>query len=84
MSLQFQCMNEALPAQSFRGYIDKHEMFLSDQIIRLLWQDHPHYKKVFDEKGKQKCTQDIRYHLRYLADAVDAESASIFLATCSG
>jgi methanogenic corrinoid protein MtbC1 len=68
------------PAENnFRDYIDENELSLSDQIITLLWKDHPEYEQIFDEKGRRKCAQDIRYHLKYLADAVDAEAPALFL-----
>ncbi|WP_319478554.1 cobalamin-dependent protein [Marispirochaeta aestuarii] len=72
-------MDESPAENNFRTYIDEHELALSDQIITLLWRDHPEYDRIFDETGKGKCAQDIRYHLKYLADAVDAESPALFL-----
>lgn len=57
-------MDKSPAENDFRTYIDRHELALSDQIITLRWRDHPEYDRIFDEKGKEKCAQDIRYHLK--------------------
>lgn len=52
---------------------------LAEEVLSLLWSKFPKYEQIFDKFGKEECKQDIKYHVRYLSDAVDAESQTIFL-----
>lgn len=55
------------------------EESLAEEVMSLLWKKFPRYEQIFDEHGKRECKKDVKYHLLYLSDAVDAESQTIFL-----
>lgn len=56
----------------------EHKLELSEKVIKILWARFPQYDEILGDSGKQKCKQDIEYHILYLADAVSAESQKLF------
>ncbi|MFO7849369.1 MAG: hypothetical protein R6V67_05355, partial [Spirochaetia bacterium] len=56
----------------FREFLIANEDDLAEEVMALLWKRFPKYEQIFDEYGKRECKKDIKYHLLYLSDAVDA------------
>ncbi|HDQ14106.1 MAG TPA: hypothetical protein ENN41_04745 [Sediminispirochaeta sp.] len=44
----------------------------------LPWSRFPHYQRIFDQRGRQHCREDVKYHLLYLTDAVNTQSMELF------
>lgn len=61
-----------------KDYVYLHEAELADAVIEVLWRQNPRYEAIFDATGKQKCRQDVIYHLLYLADSVDSDAWTLF------
>ena len=61
-----------------RDALLEHQRELAQKVISILWSRFPHYDEILGAAGKQKCRQDVEYHLMYLADAVGTESQELF------
>ena len=63
---------------SARDILLENKLEIAEKVIRILWTRFPQYAEAMGESGRQKCRQDVEYHLLYLADAVGAESQELF------
>ncbi len=61
-----------------RTILKEKQDLLADKVIETLWENHPEYDRIFSIEGKEKCRQDIKYHILYLAEAVGVESQQLF------
>ena len=69
---------ESNAARLERDALLEHKSKVAGQVINILWSRFPHYDEILGAAGKQKCRQDVEYHLMYLADAVGTESQELF------
>ena len=60
--------------------------WLSQNIVRFATEitnthflAHPELDKRYGQSGRQKCTEDTAYHLHYLAEAIAANSTTLFI-----
>lgn len=64
---------------TFRDYIQAHEDVLARSAVDLVKREYPAYAASLDNTGWDRVQRDIRYHLLYLADAVDSNSVFLFI-----
>ena len=62
-------------AQEF--LLDQQES-LAQEIVRRQWALSPHLEQRYGVKGRARCFEDARYHLKYLAEAVRASEPALF------
>jgi len=51
---------------------------LADAIVRRIYGLEPELLTRFGEPGREKCLQDIKYNLLYLAEAINTATPSLF------
>ncbi|HEY0156540.1 MAG TPA: cobalamin-dependent protein [Thermoanaerobaculia bacterium] len=64
-----------MEGHSIRTHLDE----LADAITDRHFAAHPEVLQRYPEVGRQRCLEDARFHLRYLASALDAGSTAMFL-----
>lgn len=70
-------MSELL--ETTRDFIIGRQEDLARQIVERHWKIRPALEERFGEKGRTKCLEDARYHLRYLSEAVGAREPALFV-----
>jgi methanogenic corrinoid protein MtbC1 len=70
-------MSELL--ETTRDFIIGRQENLAREIVERHWKLRPALKEQYGEKGKTKCLEDARYHLRYLSEAVGAREPALFV-----
>jgi methanogenic corrinoid protein MtbC1 len=70
-------MSELL--ETTRDFIIERQENLAREIVERHWKLRPALKEQYGEKGKTKCLEDARYHLRYLSEAVGAREPALFV-----
>jgi methanogenic corrinoid protein MtbC1 len=55
-----------------------HKQGIADEVIKTLWHNHPEYNEIFSSEAKEKCRDDIQYHILYLAEAAENNSLALF------
>jgi MerR family transcriptional regulator, light-induced transcriptional regulator len=62
-----------------RDFIIERQEDLAREIVERHWQLRPALEERYGEKGRTKCLEDARYHLRYLSEAVAAREPALFV-----
>jgi methanogenic corrinoid protein MtbC1 len=70
-------MSELL--ESARDFIIERQEDLARQIVERQWKLWPALEQRYGKKGRAKCLEDARYHLRYLSEAVGAREPALFI-----
>jgi methanogenic corrinoid protein MtbC1 len=52
---------------------------LAREIVERHWKLRPVLEQLYGEKGRARCLEDARYHLRYLSEAVGAREPALFV-----
>lgn len=56
----------------------EHAEAVARSVTGLLYAEMPWLVDRYGERGRQKCLQDMRYHLQHLAPAVELEDPALF------
>jgi hypothetical protein len=56
----------------------EHAEAVARAVTGLLYAEMPWLVDRYGERGRQKCLQDLRYHLEHLAPAVELEDPALF------
>jgi len=70
-------MSELL--ETTRDLIIERQEDLAREIVQRHWKLRPALEQLYGEKGRTRCLEDARYHLRYLAEAVGAREPALFV-----
>jgi methanogenic corrinoid protein MtbC1 len=70
-------MSELL--ESTRDFIIERQEDLARDIVERHWHLRPALAQRYGEKGRARCLEDARYHLRYLSEAVGAREPALFV-----
>ena len=70
-------MSELL--ETTRDLIIERQEDLAREIVERHWKLRPALEQRYGEKGRTKCFEDARYHLRYLSEAVGAREPALFV-----
>ena len=70
-------MSELL--ETTRDFIIERQEGLAREIVERHWQLRPSLEQRYGDKGRVRCLEDARYHLRYLSEAVGAREPALFL-----
>jgi methanogenic corrinoid protein MtbC1 len=62
-----------------RDFIIKRQDDLAREIVERHWKLRPDLEQRYGEKGRARCLEDARYHLRYLSEAVGAREPALFV-----
>lgn len=78
-------MNDAsAPGDTMRQKLARELQLHKDHIARLIverqWVRHPSFHERYGDAGRAKCQQDVCYNLAYLAQAIVANSPTLFTA----
>jgi hypothetical protein len=52
---------------------------LAEKILSVQSLRQPGFNQRYDARSKKLCLQDVKYHLSYLAEAIEVSSLSLFL-----
>jgi len=63
---------------TIRDFISEHQDDLAQEIVTRQWTLQPALEQRYGKKGRARCLDDARYHLRYLAEAVGASEPALF------
>jgi hypothetical protein len=58
--------------QETRDFILDRQEDLARKIVDRQWMLQPSLALRYGKKGKSRCSEDVRYHLKYLSEAVGA------------
>lgn len=64
---------------TMRDFIIERQEDLAREIVERYWELRPGLQVRYGEKGRAKCLEDARYHLRYLSEAVGAREPALFV-----
>ena len=67
------------PSPFASGFIRPRLDELAQAIAERHFREHPEVLARYPEAGRQRCREDARFHLRYLAIALDAAAPELFL-----
>jgi methanogenic corrinoid protein MtbC1 len=67
------------PLETTRDFIIERQDDLAREIVERHWKLRPALEELYGEKGRAKCVEDARYHLRYLSEAVGAREPALFV-----
>jgi methanogenic corrinoid protein MtbC1 len=67
------------PLESTRDFIVERQEDLAREIVDRHWKLKPALEQLYGEKGRARCLEDARYHLKYLSEAVGAEEPALFV-----
>jgi MerR family transcriptional regulator, light-induced transcriptional regulator len=70
-------MSELL--ETTRDFIIERLEDLAREIVERQWKLKPALEQLYGEKGRARCLEDARYHLRYLSEAVGAREPALFV-----
>ena len=62
-----------------RDFIFERQEDLAREIVERHWKLRPDFEQLYGEKGRARCLEDARYHLRYLFEAVRAGEPALFV-----
>jgi methanogenic corrinoid protein MtbC1 len=62
-----------------RDFVIERQEDLAREIVECHWKLRPDLEKRYGEKGRARCLEDARYHLRYLSEAVGAREPALFV-----
>jgi methanogenic corrinoid protein MtbC1 len=65
--------------ETMRDFIIERQEDLAREIVERHWKLRPYLEERYGEKGRTKCFEDARYHLRYLSEAVGAREPALFV-----
>ena len=65
--------------ETMRDFIIERQEDLAREIVERHWKLRPYLEERYGEKGRTKCFEDARYHLRYLSEAVVAREPALFV-----
>ncbi len=51
---------------------------VSEVVTNQLFLDHPHWKQLYSRRGRECCVEDVRFHLQFLAAAIESRSREAF------
>src|SRR5271163_1339127 len=60
-------------------FIAERQEDLAREIVERHWKLRPALEQLYGEKGRTRCLEDARYHLRYLSEAVGAREPALFV-----
>jgi MerR family transcriptional regulator, light-induced transcriptional regulator len=66
------------PPSSTGEWLSEHSETLVLEITGEHFRCHPELETRYGRKGRERCMEDTAYHLHYLAEAVAADSATLF------
>jgi methanogenic corrinoid protein MtbC1 len=64
--------------ETIRYFVMEREDHLARKIVERQWNLRPDLERRYGRKGKTKCRDDARYHLKYLAEAIGAAEPVLF------
>ena len=64
--------------ETIRDFVIEREDHLARKIVERQWNLRPDLERRYGRKGKTKCRDDARYHLKYLAEAIGAAEPVLF------
>jgi MerR family transcriptional regulator, light-induced transcriptional regulator len=70
-------MSELL--ETTRDFIIERQEDLAREIVQRHWELRPALELRYGKKGRARCLEDARYHLRYLSEAVGAREPALFV-----
>ena len=70
--------NSTIHDNTFRHAIRERKHVLSEKVFDLLIKENPSIGERMTAEYKERCIEDIGYHLMYLADAVHVDSYHLF------
>src|SRR6202050_1144537 len=70
-------MSELL--ETTRDFMIERQEDLAREMVERHWKLRPDLEERYGEKGRIKCLEDARYHLRYLSEAVAAREPALFV-----
>jgi MerR family transcriptional regulator, light-induced transcriptional regulator len=70
-------MSELL--ETTRDFIIERQEDLAREIVERHWQLRPGLEPRYGKKGRTRCLEDVRCHLRYLSEAVGAREPALFV-----
>lgn len=62
---------------AIQNLLDK-KQDLAQYVTDLHFKRHPELEEKYGEKGREKCYEDVVYHLDYLAESIRVDSKSLF------
>ncbi len=70
--------NNSIHDKTIRHEIRENKHTLSEKAFTILLEENPSIRERLTAEHKQRCFEDIGYHLMYLADAVHVDSYPLF------
>ena len=67
------------PLETTRDLTIERQDDLAREIVERHWKLRPALEQVYGKKGRMRCLEDARYHLRYLSEAVGAGEPALFV-----
>lgn len=67
------------PLETTRDFLVERQDDLARQIVERHWKLKPALEQLYGKKGMARCSEDARYHLRYLSEAVGAGEPALFV-----
>jgi len=66
------------PLETIRDFIVERQDDLAREIVAREWELRPALEQRYGQRGRERCLDDARYHLRYLSEAVGANEPVLF------
>jgi MerR family transcriptional regulator, light-induced transcriptional regulator len=67
------------PLQIIRDFIIEQQDALAREIVARQWKLRPELGQRYGKNGLKRCSEDARYHLKYLSEAVAAAEPALFV-----
>jgi MerR family transcriptional regulator, light-induced transcriptional regulator len=64
--------------ETIRDFIIERQDDLAGEIVARQWKLRPELEARYGKKGRTRCLEDARYHLKYLAEAIAAAEPVLF------
>jgi MerR family transcriptional regulator, light-induced transcriptional regulator len=64
--------------ETIRDFMVERQDDLAREIVERQWKLRPELEQRYGKKGRTRCLEDARYHLKYLSEAVAAEEPVLF------
>jgi methanogenic corrinoid protein MtbC1 len=58
--------------------IEHRKNTLAEAVVARCWEETPQLAIRYDDSGRQKCIEDVTYHLSYLSNAIAVSSPELF------
>lgn len=60
------------------GIIERRKEAFAETAIARYWQSSPELEARYGERGRRKCSEDVTYHLAYLANSIGTSCPELF------